>query len=385
MDLLLDDQERLIQETARGFFAAESTPATVRAAEEDPRKYSPELWRKVGELGWLGVSLPESCGGQALPLTYAGLLLEEAGRHAAPAPLHSTMAAALALARHDSERFSGLLAQVASAQVILTFAVQGADGAWSFEGTGLDGKREGKGVVLNGVRSFVDNFRIAHRCLALYRDPDGGVAAALVDPAAPGVRCTDLVTTAKDSQATVRFDNVFVAEADIVADGDAARRLARDLCDLAAALMTSQLAGAARRDMEFAVEYAKQREAFGQPIGAFQAIQHMAADMLIAVDGAELLSREALWRLDQGLPASIEVSQAKAFASDRCIFVARSAQQIHGGLGFMMECDLQLWYRRIAAYSLRCGSVREHRRRVAAALLDQAGKVRLGATQRAPD
>ena len=131
MDLLLDDQERLIQETARGFFAAESTPATVRAAEEDPRKYSPELWRKVGELGWLGVSLPESCGGQALPLTYAGLLLEEAGRHAAPAPLHSTMAAALALARHDSERFSGLLAQVASAQVILTFAVQGADGAWS--------------------------------------------------------------------------------------------------------------------------------------------------------------------------------------------------------------------------------------------------------------
>ena len=70
---------------------------------------------------------------------------------------------------------------------------------------------------------------------------------------------------------------------------------------------------------------------------------------------------------------------------DRCIFVARSAQQIHGGLGFMMECDLQLWYRRIAAYSLRCGSVREHRRRVAAALLDQAGKVRLGATQRAPD
>ena len=137
--------------------------------------------------------------------------------------------------------------------------------------------------------------------------------------------------------------------------------------------------------MEFAVEYAKQREAFGQPIGAFQAIQHMSADMLIAVDGAELLSREALWRLENRLPASVEVSQAKAFASDRCIFVARSAQQIHGGLGFMMECDLQLWYRRIAAYSLRCGSVREHRRRVAASLLDQPGKVRLGSAQLAVD
>jgi alkylation response protein AidB-like acyl-CoA dehydrogenase len=132
--------------------------------------------------------------------------------------------------------------------------------------------------------------------------------------------------------------------------------------------------------MEFAVEYAKQREAFGQPIGAFQAIQHLAADMLIAVDGAELLVREALWRLGEGLPASVEVSQAKAFASDKCVFVGRSAQQIHGGLGFMMECDLQLWYRRIVAFSLRCGSAREHRQRVAAALLDQPGKVRLGMT-----
>ena len=154
--------------------------------------------------------------------------------------------------------------------------------------------------------------------------------------------------------------------------------LARDLFDIATALMCSQLVGATRRDMEFAVEYAAQREAFGQPIGAFQSIQHLCADMLIAVDGAQLLTREALWRMDQGIPASVEVSQAKAFASDKCVFVARSAQQIHGGIGFMMECDLQLWYRRIVAWSLRCGTVREHRQRVAAALLDQPGKVRLG-------
>ena len=157
--------------------------------------------------------------------------------------------------------------------------------------------------------------------------------------------------------------------------------LVRDLCDYACALMTSQLAGCARRDMELAAEYARQREAFGQPIGSFQAIQHLMADMLIAVDGVELLVHEALWRLDRGLPASIEVSQAKAFAGDKCIFVGRSAQQIHGGMGFMMECDLQLWYRRIVAFSLRCGSVREHRGCIAAALIDQPGKVRLGVSR----
>jgi alkylation response protein AidB-like acyl-CoA dehydrogenase len=212
----------------------------------------------------------------------------------------------------------------------------------------------------------------------LYQAEGDGVAAALVDTTSAGMRGTDYVTTANDSQARVDFDNVRVPKSALVGEPARGAALARDLCDYAAALMTSQLAGATRRDMEFAVEYAGQREAFGQPIGAFQAIQHLCADMLIAVDGAQLLVHEALWRLDQGLPASIEVSQAKAFAGDKCIFVARSAQQIHGGIGFMMEFDLQLWYRRIVAWSLRCGSVREHRQQVAAALLEQPGKVRLG-------
>ena len=378
MDVLPDEQETLIQETAREFFAAESTPALVRAAEKDPGQYSAALWKKIADLGWLGISLPEDCGGQGLPLTYAGLLLEEAGRSIAPVPLHGTLVAALVLARHGSAAQRALLRQVVQGELILSYAVQAPEGAWSPAAEGLTGRVDGDHVVLNGSRAFVDGFRASGRCLVLYQAEGGTVAAALVDTAAAGITCADYVTTAKDSQARVDFADVRVPLADRVGAPSQGAAVARDLCDHAAALMTSQLAGAARRDMEFAVEYAGQREAFGQPIGAFQAIQHLCADMLIAVDGAQLLVHEALWRLDQGLPATVEVSQAKAFASDKCIFVARSAQQIHGGIGFMMEFDLQLWYRRIVAWSLRCGSVREHRRQVAAALLDQPGKVRLG-------
>ena len=378
MDVLPDEQETLIQETAREFFAAESTPALVRAAEKDPSRYSAALWKKIADLGWLGISLPEDCGGQGLPLTYAGLLLEEAGRAIAPVPLHGTLVAALVLARHGSAAQRALLRQVVQGELILSFAVQGLQGAWSPAAEGLTGRAEGEYVVLNGSRTFVDGFRESGHCLVLYQAEGDGVAAALVDTTSAGMRGTDYVTTAKDSQARVDFDNVRVPKSALVGEPARGAAIARDLCDYAAALMTSQLAGATRRDMEFAVEYAGQREAFGQPIGAFQAIQHLCADMLIAVDGAQLLVHEALWRLDQGLPASIEVSQAKAFAGDKCIFVARSAQQIHGGIGFMMEFDLQLWYRRIVAWSLRCGSVREHRRQVAAALLDQPGKARLG-------
>ena len=91
MDVLPDEQETLIQETAREFFAAESTPALVRATETNPSRYSAQLWQRIAELGWLGISLPEAYGGQGLPLAYAGLLLEEAGRYIAPVPLHGTL------------------------------------------------------------------------------------------------------------------------------------------------------------------------------------------------------------------------------------------------------------------------------------------------------
>jgi alkylation response protein AidB-like acyl-CoA dehydrogenase len=172
----------------------------------------------------------------------------------------------------------------------------------------------------------------------------------------------------------VRFDNARVPVAQVLGDGPV---VVRDLLDHGVALLCAQLVGATRKDMELAVTYAKQRIAFGKPIGAFQSIQHLCADMLIWTDGVELLTMEAIWLLGQGLPASVEVSQAKAFANEKCLAVCRSSQQIHGGIGFMMECDLQLWYRRVAAWSLRLGSTGEHRARVAAAVLTGAGPVRL--------
>ena len=172
---------------------------------------------------------------------------------------------------------------------------------------------------------------------------------------------------------------------DMVGTPDTGRAIALELMDLATAFTTALMVGAAGEATHRAVEYAKQRHAFGQPIGSFQAIQHMAADMTIGVDGAQLLVREAIWRLEHGLPASVEVSQAKAFANEKCLAAVRMAQQIHGGIGFIAEFDQQLWYRRVAAWSLRCGTAPEHRARVAAALLDRPGTVRLGDEQRLDD
>ena len=150
-----------------------------------------------------------------------------------------------------------------------------------------------------------------------------------------------------------------------------------DLLDVGTALLCSMMCGAARKDVEMAIEYAKNRTAFGRPIGAFQSVAHMCADQTMWVDGAELLTREALWKLDQGVPASVEVSQAKSFSNEYLQAAVRHSQSIHGGMGFMMEFNLHLWYRRVAAWGLRMGTTYEHRARIAAALLDQPGRVML--------
>ena len=154
--------------------------------------------------------------------------------------------------------------------------------------------------------------------------------------------------------------------------------IAVDMLDRGTALLCAQMVGAARKDIEIGIEYAKNRVAFGRPIGAFQSVQHMCADMTIWVDGAQMLTYEALWKMDEGIPASVDVSQAKAFCNDKCQAAVRSSQVLHGGMGFMMEFDLHLWYRRVCAWTMRLGTSFEHRARVSKALIEEPGRVRLG-------
>ncbi len=380
MDVLLTDDELAVQEAAAAFLATEATPLLTRQAEVAADRISHELWAKIAALGWLGISLPEECGGQDLPLSYLGLLFEELGRRTAPVPMLGTMVAALILARHGSPAQRALLQQVSAGELILTYAVQDADCRWSPDGAALTGRVEGGQLVLSGEKAFVDNIHSAGRCLVVFRE-QAGVGLALVDPKAPGIEAVDLITTAGDAEAMLRFADVRVPLADRVGTPGEGRAIALELMDLAAAFTTALMVGAAGEATHRAVEYAKERRAFGQPIGSFQAIQHMAADMTIGVDGAQLLVREAISRLGSGLPARVEVSQAKAFANEKCLMAVRMAQQIHGGIGFIAVFDQQLWYRRVAAWSLRCGTAPEHRAVVADSLLDRQGPVRLGYEQ----
>ena len=384
MDVLPSEEEQMVKNLAREFLEAECSTALVRDMEKDDLGYPPELWQKMADLGWFGMCLPEQYEGQGLPITYLGIILEEVGRAIAPVPLHSTAVASLTIAQEGTaEQRDNLLPRVSRGDLILTWAVTEQDPRYLPDTIRAEATEDGDSFLLSGTKMFVDNFNMAESCLVACRTAppsadNEGISLLLVDTRSSGVSPTLLTTLAKDKQHKVEFNQVRVPRANLVGELNQGWPIVRRMLDQATVLLCAQMVGAARKDAEMAIEYAKNRVAFGRPIGAFQSIQHLCADMVVWVDGGQLLTYEALWKMDQGLPASVEVSQAKAFCNDKCQAAVRSSQIIHGGIGFMMEFDLHLWYRRVCAWTMRLGSSFEHRARIAQALMDHPGRVRLG-------
>ena len=384
MDILPSEEEQMLKNVAREFLEAEVSTAMVREMELDEIGYPPALWRQMAGLGWLGLALPEAYGGQGLPLTYLGMVLEEAGRTLAPVPLHSTMTAALALADAGTEEQQReILPAVGSGAMTLTWAFTERDPRLTPEALTQMAQPDGDGWRLAGEKMFVENAHTAGKCLVAARTApasadNAGISLFLIDPNGAGVSQTPLVTIAKDKQSRLQLDGVRVGRPDLVGGLHQGWPVAERMLERATALLCCQMIGATRKDAEMAIDYAKNRVAFGRPIGSFQSIQHLCADMLLHLDGGQLLTYEALWKMDQGMPAGVEVSQAKAFCNEKCESVVRSSQVIHGGIGFMMEFDLHLWFRRVSAWTMRLGTTFEHRAKIAGALLDRPGKVRLG-------
>ncbi|ETW96961.1 MAG: hypothetical protein ETSY1_24535 [Candidatus Entotheonella factor] len=374
MDVLLSEDEAFLQNSAREFFEQECKPGLVREMEADDLGYATDLWRKVADLGWLSYALPEAYGGDGAPLMHVGLLLEEAGRAAAPLPFFSTIVPALTLAASGSEtQCQEILPRVGRGDLILTWALLERDPRGSAESIYTEAAREGDHYVINGRKLFVDNFNVADKCLLVVRTSPAtsngaGLSMLIVDTRTEGVSHTRLPTMAGDQQSEVIFDQVRVPVANVVGEVDQGWPIAQRMIELATALTCAQIVGASRKAVDMAVDYAKERVAFGRPIGAFQAIQHMCADIVTWVDGAQLLTYEALWKLSHGEPASLEISTAKAFCNERCQAALRHANQIHAGVAQIQEFDLNLWFRRVASWSMKLGTTFDHRAKIAQAL-----------------
>jgi alkylation response protein AidB-like acyl-CoA dehydrogenase len=371
MDLGLDEQQEMLKNFARDFLEKECPESLVRAMEEDEKGYSPELWQKMAQQGWMGLIIPETYGGTAMNLCELVVLLEEFGRALVPGPFISTVVLGgvpIMEAGTDAQK-DQFLPKIASGEMIMTLALTEPSARWTADGVQLEARKAGSDYVLNGTKLFVPDAHVTDYMIVAARtggSGEDGVTLLLVDSKSPGIKFEQLKTIAADKQCEVTFENVKVPAANLLGKEGKGWEIVEKTSRVATVAACAYLVGLSQMDFDVTLNYAKERVQFGRPIGSFQAIQHKLADAVIDVDGSRFITYKAAWSLQEGEPdADMMISMAKAWTSDASRRVVAHGQQIHGGIGFTKEYKIQLYFRRQKWMELMWGDADYHRERVA--------------------
>ena len=326
MNFDLNDEQQEIKSTAKQFFADRFKPEKVRELAE-ARSYDDGLWKEIAELGWAGIAIPEEDGGQGLGMVELAALLEESGFACAPTPLLGTAGAALVISAAGSdEQKAEWLPKLATGEAT------GAFGGFSDGGSTL----------------FCD---LPTADVVVTFDEEGALVAPASEAPSEPVEAID---------ATRSYGLVSDAAGDrMPGDVEAGR-------DRLAVAIAAECTGLAQRTLEMAVDYARERKQFDRPIGAYQAVSHRCAAMLLATEESRSLTYYASWAADaEPESLSLAAAMAAARAGDAAWEVPASALQVLGGIGFTWEHDLQFWLKRGRVAGRMLGTPREHRERVA--------------------
>lgn len=375
MDFSLNEEQLLLQSSARRFFTEHATSAEVRAAATSALGYDATVWaRLAGDMGWTAITTPEAYGGLGLGQVELALVMEEMGRTLYPSPYLASVALAQPALLHagneaQRQRWLPALAAGECTAALASTGTTGRAGAAHIEAslTPTDGA-----FTLSGRAGFVVSGHTAEWLLVAAHHPGGGLSLAMVPREAAGVRGFRLETLdLTRAYARFEFDAVTVpAEAVLGTPGQAGPALARTLALANIALAAEQLGGA-EQCLHFTVAYAKQRVQFGRAIGSFQAVKHKLADMMVAVEAARSAVYYAACAADEAPALLAEAAAvAKSFCSDTFNHCASEAIQLHGGIGFTWEHDAHLYFKRARASTNLLGDAIHHREQLAAQLLD---------------
>lgn len=344
MDLEFSGEQDMLREMVRGLLAQHSPLTKVRELEDDPQGFDPTLWEQLKALDLVGLLLPEVAGGSGQSMLEGVILYEELGRSLAPTPhfVSAVLTGGVLAAAGGQDDFLGA---IASGDTVATVAWLEPDGAYRPRGvqTRADGDR------LTGVKRHVPYAAGADVLLVLARTGDGedDVELFLVDREAEGVTLTQQFTIASDTQYRVDLDGAVGTKV----EGATWETWHRVMLD-GAVLQAAAAVGGARYALDITNQYAKDRQQFGKPIGAFQSLSHYLADAVTRVDGAQVLVYEAAWARSMGRPIDQLAPMAKLFADQTFRDVTAMGQQIWGGVGFTLEYDIQLFFRRAKAMQL---------------------------------
>jgi len=364
----LTDEQQAIKSTAHDFLASRFKSERMREIAASDSGFDEAGWKEMAELGWAGLALPEEWGGQGLGAVELAILFEEMGYALAPSPLLSSTIVGLALAAGGSEeQKERWLRPLAEGALIATPALVDPDGPGEPMKFKMKAETDGDGIVLNGQKALVTDAGVADVFLVSTEDGRRHV----VERGADGVtiRSEESIDPTR-RLSTVSFEGVKVAsDASLPGSAEDYYPVFLRACVAYAAEST----GLAQRALEMSVEYAKDRQQFGRPIGAYQAVSHRCAQMLLETENSRSAVYGAAWAADaepESLP--LAASMAKAYASDAGWRVPDMAIQVHGGIGFTWEHDLHFFLKRGRANAAMAGDAKWHREQIADAVLDDA-------------
>jgi alkylation response protein AidB-like acyl-CoA dehydrogenase len=374
MDLGLTEAQELLKGSVADFVQREYDKNTLLALERSPTGVTPELLRKVAELGWLGVVIPEAYGGEGRSLTDAAVLYEELGRGPVPGPFFASgILGALTVLQGGTEaQKRAILPRVARGEQVLGVAVTETDYGWRPDKVHMQTTLQHGGYVLSGIKLFVHDAAAAtHLVCAVRTAPASngisGITLLIVEATAPGLTVRTLPGWMGQVD-EIRFDNVSVPADAVLGDAGRGWEALETAALQAIPILCAYQVGSCQAVFDMAVAYSRTRMQFGQPIGRFQRVQDHIIGMVNHLDAARWTTYEALWKLDTGQPAASSVHLAKAVASEAHLKVCDGGHEVHAGVGVIREYGLTLHTQRSRTLYHLLGDARYHRRRMADAL-----------------
>jgi alkylation response protein AidB-like acyl-CoA dehydrogenase len=371
MDLRFTETQEILKKMARDFLTTECPKTLVRKLEQSEEGYSPELWKKMAELGWMGLIIPEEYGGMGYTFQDLVILLEEIGRNILPGPLVATMTSTfLILEAGTEEQKKELLPKIAQGEVIITTALLEGDGVFDASGIAVKATAKGDNFVIDGTKLFVEMAHVANYIICVTRTkdstaPEKGVTLFIVDPKATGISHEVIPTTVADKLCEVHFRDVTVRKNMMLGKLDEGWPIVEMMLRKGAIAKSAESLGAIETCVEMTVAYSKERVQYDRPIGAFQALQHKMADMWTAMETSRYLIYEAAWMESQDLPCAKEASMAKAYVNEVYKDVAKWAVRLHGAIATSADHDIPFYYRRSKAADIAFGNTDFHREIVA--------------------
>lgn len=357
--VLVEPEHRsLLRESAAGFVAKAGLPANVRPRRKTEAGFDAGIWREMAELGWTQLAIPEEKGGLGMDFADLAALLEEIGKGALPEPMVAVSvlaAGALAAGENEAlcrEALPGLL----SGETLATLAWQSRTGAMSAADVEIEARSAGTGFLLSGEAIFVpiansaEAFIVAARC-------GGGVAMFWVPRAAAGLAVETLRVADYTAVGNVRFDDVELDAGALVAGPATGAALLDRLLDQGRIAVCAEAVGVMHQTLSVTIDYLNTREQFGQPIGAFQALQHRAVNLYVLLELSRSAVMKAAAAIDEGRPdVSVLAAACKARCAEAGTAIAGQSVHLHGTIGFTEELDLSILIRRAHLLSAWLGN-----------------------------